>query len=171
MKTKIVFFMISICAISTCIPASAQNLYPVQGPLAAQTPPPVFSGKSRNPMFWVGGLRTSSGSITWTLAHGEKLQGKLVTSKVTASTPVAKALGDPAGYPPQPNLAFAWDAVYGQGYYVAHILGKKIWQEVLTGDQGTVLQVERYEEMLNEGDARIFSVAMDNKGNIYKVVW
>ena len=171
MKTKVSFLVISVCMISGCIPASAQKLYPVQGPLAAQTPPTVFSGKSRNPMFSIGNLKTSSGSITWTLAHGEKLQGKLITPEVTASAPVAKALGDPAGYPPQSNLAFAWDAVYGQGYYVARIMGKKIWQGVFTGDQGTVLQVEMYGEVLNKGADKRFSVAVDNKGNIYKVVW
>jgi len=41
---------------------------------------------------------------SWTVANGEVL------------------------YPPQPNLAFAWDAVYGQGFFVAKILGKKFGQ-------------------------------------------
>ena len=171
MKTKFALALLSVCLIAVCIPSFGQKLYPVSGPLASQTPPPVFSGQSRNPMFSIGSLKTSSGSITWTLAHGEKLQGKLITPEVTASAPVAKALGDPAGYPPQSNLAFAWDAVYGQGYYVARIMGKKIWQGVFTGDQGTVLQVEMYEEVLNKEVDKRFSVAVDNKGNIYKVVW
>jgi hypothetical protein len=47
-----------------------------------------------------------------------------------------------ASYPPQPNLAFAWDAVYGQGFFVAKILGKKFGQGVFIGNQGTLLQVE-----------------------------
>ena len=50
-------------------------------------------------------------------------------------------------------------------------MGKKIWQGVFTGDQGTVLQVEMYEEVLNKEVDKRFSVAVDNKGNIYKVVW
>lgn len=64
---------------------------------------------------------------------------------------------------PQPNLAFAWDEVYGQGFFVAHILGKQIGQGIFTGKQGTVLQLESL-------DGRN-GVAVDNKGNIYKVVW
>jgi hypothetical protein len=64
---------------------------------------------------------------------------------------------------PQPNLAFAWDAVYGEGFFVAHILGNKFGQGVFTGNQGTVLQVESL-------DGRN-GVAVDNKGNTYKMVW
>ncbi|MGB6803488.1 MAG: hypothetical protein WBE31_14575, partial [Candidatus Sulfotelmatobacter sp.] len=64
---------------------------------------------------------------------------------------------------PQPNLAFAWDAVYGEGFFVAHILGNEFGQGVFTGNQGTVLQVETL-------DGRN-GVAVDNKGNTYKMVW
>src|SRR5207253_7203373 len=34
--------------------AFGQKLYPVQGPIAAQTPQPVFKGQIRHPMFGVG---------------------------------------------------------------------------------------------------------------------
>ncbi|MGB8583845.1 MAG: hypothetical protein WCD47_23725 [Candidatus Sulfotelmatobacter sp.] len=74
-----------------------------------------------------------------------------------------KTPGTSESYPPQPNLAFAWDVVYGQGYFAAHILGGKIWQGTFTGNQGTVLQVE-----ILDGQ---HGAAVDNKGNIYKVVW
>jgi hypothetical protein len=75
-------------------------------------------------------------------------------------------------YPPQPNLAFAWDAVYGRGYFAAHVLGGKIWQGIFTGNQGTVLQVEildgQHGAAVLDGQ---HGAAVDNKGNIYKVVW
>jgi hypothetical protein len=53
--------------------------------------------------------------------------------------------------------------VYGQGFFVAKILGKKFGQGVFIGNQGTLLQVETL-------DGRN-GVAVDNKGNIYKMVW
>jgi len=74
-----------------------------------------------------------------------------------------KAPGTPDSYPPQPNLAFAWDAVYGHGYFAAHLLGEKMWQEIFNGNQGTVLQVEILDQQ--------HGVGVDNKGNVYKIVW
>ena len=144
--------------IAGSVAALGQKLYPVQGPLAAQTTPPVFSGQIRHPMFG-GALPTLLKS--WTLTNREVLAGKCTAIKVTSVNP--KTPGRPESYPPQPNLAFAWDAVYGQEYFAAHILGKKIWQGIFTGNQGTVLQVEILDSQ--------HGAAADNKGNIYKVVW
>jgi hypothetical protein len=158
MKTKLVLALLSVGMTLGCSAAFGQKLYPVQGPLASQTTPPVFSGQIRRPMFG-GALPTLLKS--WTLVNGEVLNGKCAA--VTASSVNPKTPGTPESYPPQPNLAFAWDAVFGQGYFTAHILGKKIWQGVFTGDQGTVLQVEILDEL--------HGAAVDNKGNVYKEVW
>jgi hypothetical protein len=98
---------------------------------------------------------------SWTVANGEILSGKCAV--VNATSPVTKAPGAPESYPPQPNLAFAWDAVKGSGYYVSHVLGNKIAQGVFSGDHGTVLQVESVDNYSG--------VAVDNRGNIYKIVW
>ena len=82
-----------------------------------------------------------------------------------------KTPGTPASYPPQPNLAFAWDAVYGQGYYISSILGSEnVGQATVTGDKGTVLQIEFHREQLGVPEDNHFGVAVDNRGNIYKVV-
>jgi len=158
MKTKIPFAFLSVCMISVSCPAFGQKLYPVQGPAASQTPPPVYSGQIRRPMF--------SGAIfsllkSWTVANGEVLKGKCKGVKATSIN--TKTLGTPDSYPPQSNLAFAWDAIYGQGFFAAHLLGQKIFQGIFTGDQGTVLQVEMVDQQ--------HGVAVDNKGNVYKVVW
>ena len=110
-------------------------------------------------MFSVGGLPKLLKS--WTVANGEVLQGKC--AEVKASSVNTKTPGASDSYPPQSNLAFAWDAIYGQGYFAAHILGTRIWQGIFTGDQGTVLQVE-----ILDG---LHGTAVDNKGNVYKVVW
>jgi hypothetical protein len=109
---------------------------------------------------------TSSGKFTLLQAHGETFQGKwasLVPSFINTKTS-----GTPASYLPQPNLAFAWDAVYGQGYFLAKILGTRIRQVVVTGDQGTVLQVECQFALEHSAFS---GVAVDSRGNIYKVAW
>ena len=98
---------------------------------------------------------------SWTLANGEVLQGKCVAVK--ASSLNTKMPGTPDSYPPQPDLAFAWNAIFGKEYFAAHILGRKIWRGIFTGNQGTVLQVELLDDQ--------HGAAVDNKGNIYKVVW
>ena len=158
MKTKLVLALLSVCMVSGSVAAFGQKLYPVQGPLASLTTPPVFSGQIRRPMF--GGAPPTL-LKSWTVANGEVLPGKCTAVK--ASSVNAKTPGTPESYPPQPNLAFAWDAVYGQGYFAAHILGGKIWQGIFTGSQGTVLQVEILDQQ--------HGAAVDNKGNVYKVVW
>ena len=154
MKAKFVFILFCVCMIAGGVAASGQQVYPVQGPLAAQTPPPVLTAKFSG---------TRSGKVTLVQPNGESFRG--TWEFVTPSFVNAKAPGSPASYPPQPNLAFAWDAVYGHGYFLAKVLGKQLKQAVVTGDQGTVLQLEYV-------SAEIFldGVAVDNRGNIYKVV-
>jgi hypothetical protein len=71
----------------------------------------------------------------------------------------------PSGAPvalPQPNLAAAWDAIYGQGFYLAHVLGNQLGRANLTGSAGTAIQVEVF-------NAR--GIAVDNKGDVYKLVF
>jgi hypothetical protein len=159
MKSKLV---LSLVALSVYIILASdygfgQKLYPVEGPLAAQTPQPVFAGQIRRPALSIGPVFLLLKS--WTVANGEVLHGKPKTIKATS----VNTLSTTASYPPQPNLSFAWDAVYGHGFFVRHILGNKIEQGLFTGNQGTVLQVES----LNG----VTGVAVDNKGNMYKMVW
>jgi hypothetical protein len=158
MKTTLVLIFLGIGMIFGSVPAFGQKLCPVQGPLASQSKPPVFSGQIRRPMF--------SGSLasllkSWTVANGEVLTGKCAAVKPSSVN--KKSPGTPESYPPQPNLAFAWDAIHGQAYFSAHILGQKIWQGIFTGNQGTVLQVELLDQQ--------HGTAVDNKGNVYKFVW
>ncbi len=170
MKTSvtIAIAVLSACLVSGAIPAFGQKLYPVQGPLASQTPPPVFSGQVNRPMFGLGPEVKLLKS--WKVANGEVLEGKC--TEVTATSANAKTLGTPESYPPQPNLAFAWDAIFGSGYFAAHILGGKVWQGIFKGNQGTILQVEMREQLGPErNNDRYKGAAVDNKGNLYKVVW
>jgi len=156
MKIKLVLAFLTVGITLASSASFGQKLYPVQGPLASQTPPPVFSANVKRPVF--GGV--SKTKFSWIFPDGELLNGKF--ANVNATSVNAKTPGGPDSYPPQPNLAFAWDVVYGQGYFAAHILGKKILQGVFTGDKGTVLQVEILDEL--------HGAAVDNKGNVYKEV-
>src|SRR5579863_1686799 len=123
MKTRLALALLSAGAISWSVPSFGQKLYPVQGPLASQTTPPVYSGQIRRPMFG-GALPTLLKS--WIVANGEVLTGKCAAVKPSSLN--EKTPGAPDSYPPQPDLAFAWDAIYGQGYFAAHILGQKFWR-------------------------------------------
>ncbi len=151
MKVAGLLALLSLGLLKGCMIAAKPNLYPVQGPVAAMAPPLVFSST-------ITGAK--SGKISLTLTNGELFQGNW--ANITASSINAKTPGSPASFPPQPNLSFAWDAIYGQGDFVAHILGNTIGQAILTGNHGTILQVEFHYP---------HGVAMDNKGNIFKMTW
>ena len=111
---------------------------------------------------------TTSGNFSLVQTNGESFQAKWTT--ITASFINNKTLENPASYLPQPNLAFAWDTVYGQGYFVGQVLGNRIRQVVATGDRGTVIQVEMQQSFGQQ--AGVYNgVAVDSKGNVYKVVW
>jgi hypothetical protein len=157
MKAKFALLLLSACIISGSVAAFGETLYPVQGPMAAQAPPPVITAKFNG---------TSSGKFTLVQANGESFQGKwasLIPSFVNTKTPET-----PASFLPQPNLAFAWDAVYGQGYFLAQIVGTRIRQVVATGNNGTVIQVEC---LFGDARAGLNGIAVDSKGNLFKVVW
>jgi hypothetical protein len=146
-KSAFALLLLSAFAISGC--AVPGRLYPVQGPMASLAAPPVMTAK----------LYQSHLRITLTLANGELFNGELKVLYPSSSN--LNPTGAPPS-PPQPNLAYAWDTVYGQGYFVAHVLGQQLGQAVITGNQGTVIQVEV---------AIAHGVAIDNKGNIYKIVF
>ncbi|HXO87791.1 MAG TPA: hypothetical protein VN885_04010 [Candidatus Acidoferrales bacterium] len=158
MKTKAILALLAIWVISSCVPAFGQKLYPVKSPLASHPTPPVFSGQISGPLF--GGPPPTLLN-SWTVAKAEVLAGKCTVVKPSSLN--EKTPGAPDSYPPQPDLAFAWDAIFGPGYFAAHILGQTICQGIFTGDKGTVLQVELLDEQRG--------AAVDNKGNVYKVAW
>jgi len=116
------------------------HLYPVQGPLAAQSPAPIYDVRI------AGG-----GALTATLAGGEVCSGKYV--RVAAGDPSSSA------------MSAAWDSVYGQGFFVAHVLGGSgLSRAQLVGTSGTTLSVQLI--VLDQK-----GVASDNKGNIFKLTF
>jgi hypothetical protein len=152
------FLLAGIFLIAGC---AEGRLYPVRGPFSTQSPLPVFTAKMG------GGFH--SGNMTVTLSSGERGTGRWQWGKPEA--PSAEKSG--ANPSPSESLASVWDAVYGQNFYVSHVLGKLMARAEITGDRGTQLQMEMYRPVGEGGDVPVNfrGVARDNKGNIYKVVF
>ena len=147
------------------------RLYPVQGPLSNQTPAQVFFAKISGGSFGLGNpAAIYPGNISVILSGGEIAKGHW--AQVAAVT-VPKGAA-PASVPPTAgDLSSVWDTVYGQGYFVAHVLGTRYYyRAAASGNHGTVLDLEMYWDT-GESNAHysiIKGVAQDNRGNIYKVV-
>jgi hypothetical protein len=111
------------------------------------------------------------GNISVVLNGGEVCKGRWVVVPRGQVSKGAVAADAPTTIGMQPE----WDAVYGPGFYVAHVLGARFYARVTaTGERGTVLNVEMYRpENVEEGGnliAAVKGVAKDNKDNIYKLV-
>ena len=147
MKVKVFFVVFSLSLMAGC--SATFRLYPVQGPLSAQTPLPVFFGK-------VTGV-VNSGNVSFTLADGEVCKGTW-TRVVPAD--------------PSTSMSSVWDAVYGSGYFTSHVLGAKLYAHAaITGSRGTVLTVEFYRPNPGSEQIRVFGVAKDSKDNVYKMAF
>jgi len=120
---------------------------PVQGPLAHQNAVPAYAAK-------MSGLL--SGTISVVLANGEVCQGPWAFVSKTSSGPAPI------------DMAADWDLVYGSGYYVAHVVGNRLYaRATLTGNMGTIMNVELSNETNTRGNTR--GAAVDNHGNVFKV--
>jgi hypothetical protein len=74
-------------------------------------------------------------------------------------------------------MAQLWDSIYGDGFYVAHVLGTRLYARAsLKANNGDTLKVEFYRPE-NEGNVTttiaslIKGVAKDDKGNAYKITF
>jgi len=133
--------------IGGCVIMVPGHLYPVQGPLAGASPPPIYS-LTMNGVY-------DSGTLTATLPDGEKCKGEW-----SAISP-----GDPSAR----QMSAVWDSVYGSGFFVAHVLGSRVFAAaVLKGDRGTILNVQIYDPKPGDVSA-VVGVATDNSGNLFKL--
>lgn len=125
------------------------HLYPVQGSLSAQSPVPIFK-------VTLNGI-LNSGSMSATLQGGEVCRGSWAT--VRQNDPSAS------------KLSVEWDRVYGQGFFVANILGNPTFaRAVLTGTRGTTLNVEFYVPTPGQ-ILGVKGIATDNNGNTFKLTF
>jgi hypothetical protein len=142
-------------------PSHAQQLDPIKGPMALQAPGPFYEGSKGGGRYGYS-IKSDFGRVkSFSYADGETLKGK--SDWGTAPATDTTALATPDTGSPQQNLAAAWDLIYGQGYYAAHIAGNKVLTGTFTGDKGTTLQVQSLDNFV--------AVGADNHGNLYKIVW
>jgi hypothetical protein len=119
-------------------------LYPVQGPLATQSPPPVIP------------LHADGFSLSLTLPNGETFKGKGSIVPHTQN--------------PLNPLSAQWDLVYGSGYYLAHVLGTDAYRvATLTGDKGSSIRIEITSLTDRGGAVSQVGVAVDDKGDVFKI--
>jgi hypothetical protein len=156
MKYSIVPLVAIAANLAGCISLTAPGAFsPVEGPLSQQNPVPTYAAK-------MSGLL--SGTISVVLDNGEVCKGSWAF--VSRSPPAGT--GTTAPIAPPLNMAADWDLVYGGGFYVAHVVGNKLYaRATLTGNMGTVLNVELSNETNTPGNTK--GVAQDNHGNVFKV--
>ncbi|HYX53486.1 MAG TPA: hypothetical protein VE783_08535 [Candidatus Limnocylindrales bacterium] len=157
MKTKFILALLSTMMLCGCY--ANMRLYPVKGALAEQSPLPSFEAKI-----------TATGDISVTLNDGEHFKGSWESVRRLDK---ADAASSASGNAPKSEMAEVWDAVYGQGYFIAHVLGTYSHSRAsIKGDRGTTLTVEFFNESEGGEHPRPGKgVAKDSRGNIYKGVF
>lgn len=152
MKYSFVPLIMIAANLAGCILTVPGGFSPVDGPLSRQNPVPTYTARMSGVL---------SGTISVVLANAEVCKGSWA---FVSRTPPADSV---AGAPP-PNMAADWELVYGQGFYVAQVVGNKLYaRATLTGNMGTLVNVELSNATNTRGNTK--GVAQDNHGNIYKV--
>ena len=148
MKTPALMLLIATL-LSGCVVAG--HLYPIQGPLASQSPPPIL------PMTLTGAT-PNSGTLTVTLQGAEVCKGNWAL--VHQDDPSASL------------MAAQWDEIYGPGFFVANVLGSQGFARgALTGTRGSTVNVEFFGLKPGGGTAAVVGIAQDSKGNLYKLTF
>jgi hypothetical protein len=112
---KSALLLVAAALLSGCV---SGRLDPVQGPLASQTPAPVYRIKM-----------DGGDSMTARLAKGEVCHGTWLD--IAPNDPEAR------------DMAAEWDLVYGKGFFLAHVLGNiTIARAILTCPKDTTLKAE-----------------------------
>jgi hypothetical protein len=125
------------------------KLYPVSGPAPNVTQQPVLSARLSGVL--------NSGSISINMPDGKVRKGSWTRMAATSDS--------------SSQMQGVWDSVYGSGYYLAHVVGRRLYaQGSVTGEQGNVYQVEFYKTD-NVQELHLFGIAKDSSGTIYKIVF
>lgn len=161
--SKILFVAVFSFALASC--HATARFYPVQGPLAEQTPPPVYVGKISG-AFYSGTMKVTGS------------QGQVFNGRWEAVRQPAKSTDAPKMAPSDTEMAALWDSIYGNGFYVAHVLGTRLYgRGSLKSSNGDTLKVEFYRPEdrvttdVNATRGSVKGVAKDDKGNVYKITF
>ena len=158
-----------LVATSMMLGCASARMYPVRGPLASESPQAVYPARITGLLY--------SGDIKITVANGEVCRGHWTLVKGGDSAEAAPADATPSSATEDSSVAEGmpvdWDTVYGQGYYLAHVLGQRLYAHAMvTGNHGTILNVEFYR--LNNATnvpSDFHGVAKDNRGDIFKLAF
>jgi hypothetical protein len=132
-----------------CVVMVPGHLYPVQGPLSKQSTPPIYA-VSLNAFL-------TSGSLKVRIAPG-----------ITCPGPWNTVAGDD---PSARQMSTEWDQVYGNGFFVANVLGKSTFgRSALTCTNATKLNLEFLVVEPGRPSSTI-GVASDGSGNIFKLAF
>jgi hypothetical protein len=122
------------------------QLYPVESAAPGQPPKPILRGT----ITYV----TAFATVSFKGPDGEKFSGPCT-------------FGSAAGV--NDDLKAVWDSVYGQGDYLAHVVGSPTHCTAkLNGTKGTIFRLEAYNET---AQTPLKGIAEDSNGNIYKVAF
>jgi hypothetical protein len=163
LQTKLCLVLLLASIMLGC--SHTYRLYPVQGPLAAQTPSLVLFVKVKG-VEGTAGARSGSASVV--LNDGEICNGRWTLVPRVQVPKDATAANAPATN----GMSSVWDTVYGSGFYVSHVMGGRGFyaQAVVSGNRGTALDMEIYGLGTTTQNGPI-GVAKDNKDNVYKMIW
>ena len=158
MKYNITLF-IAIYAVlfSGCSLSVTAKLYPVKGPYSEQKPIPVVRAHVKD-------VQRNSGDVTLTLPDGELCSGSW-----SSLAPQQVSMTSITGHGQVTSgIQTAYATVYGTGFTVSNVPGVNRGTAYLVGNRGTTIEVEFF---TGSGTASGNGVAIDNKGNVYKVIF
>jgi hypothetical protein len=130
------------------------RLYPVA---PANASAPVIVGKIHGAF--------DAGTVSFSLPDGEVCKGRWTLVPLPNST----------GKDAPSQLGPVWDQVYGPGYYLAHVVGTRLYARALAvGNRGTTFDIEFHQSATavtpNANTvASVKGVARDNSNNIFKL--
>ena len=141
LRLSLAFIFAGAC---TGCAVGAIHLYPIEASSVGQPQKSILSGTII--------YAPVSATISFRLQDGEKFFGPCT-------------FGSAAGV--NDDLKATWDSVYGQGEYLAHVVGSGTHcTATLTGSKGTVFHIESYNET---AETPLKGIAQDSNGNIYKL--
>jgi hypothetical protein len=141
MRLRLFLAIIFACASTGCA-VGVIHLYPIEAAGVGQ--PQILKGTII--------YAALSATVSFRSPNGEKFSGPC-------------AFGSAAGV--NDDLKGTWDSVYGQGDYLAHVVGSQTHcTATLTGSAGTIFHLESYNET---AETPIKGIAQDSNGNIYKL--
>jgi len=158
MKAKLVALLPAL-VLSGCVTLHAEgHLYPVQGPLTADAPIPVYKLTLSDRTLVGANVSFRSGDgISATVGDGEICQGTL--QELSSDDPTVR------------SMEADWDRVFGQGFFVANVLGIYAERSTLIGSNGTQITLQMYNKTPISGVLTIVGVARDNRGGLYKITF